>query len=51
MGNAQSTNVASIFRTSVLKDAKTFDIRTKLTKPSQSIIVYITSVGHFYTDI
>ncbi|KAI1794643.1 P-loop containing nucleoside triphosphate hydrolase protein [Ganoderma leucocontextum] len=29
--------------TSALKDTKTFEVQTKLTKPSQSIIVYMTS--------
>ncbi|KAM5532095.1 hypothetical protein V8D89_014259 [Ganoderma adspersum] len=29
--------------TSALKDVKTFEVRAKLTKPSQSVIVYITS--------
>lgn len=47
MDYIESTYLVFTFRTSALKDVKTFEVRARLTKPSQSVIVYMTSVGHF----
>lgn len=37
----------SACRTTALKENRTFEVAAKLTKPSQSITVYMTSVGSF----
>lgn len=43
----RDTNSVNVFRTKALRELKTFEVCATLEKPSQSLIVFISSVGLF----